>query len=73
MKLLANYGYLPRNGHVNLPQTVEASLRGFNMGSILPPFLQQWRYIVEADISLNREDYYTGCGDYHQLSSRIIK
>jgi len=28
---------------------------------------------VEADISPNREDYYTGCGDNHHVSSRLFK
>lgn len=28
---------------------------------------------VEADISPNKEDYYLGCGDNHQLSSRIFR
>lgn len=27
---------------------------------------------VEADISPNREDFYTGCGDNHHLSSRLF-
>lgn len=29
LNLLANYGYLPRDGHVNLGQVVEAAARGF--------------------------------------------
>lgn len=28
---------------------------------------------VEADVSPTREDYYTGCGDNHHLSSRLVK
>ena len=27
---------------------------------------------VEADVSPNREDFYLGCGDNHQLSSRMF-
>ena len=29
LNLLANYGYLPRNGHVNAAQVLEATARGF--------------------------------------------
>lgn len=29
LNLLANYGYLPRNGHVNYGQVLEATARGF--------------------------------------------
>ena len=32
LNLLANYGYLPHDGHVNVGQVLEAVSRGFNMG-----------------------------------------
>ncbi|CAF1202777.1 unnamed protein product [Adineta steineri] len=35
LNLLANYGYLPRNGIVTLTQVLEATSRGFNMGTDL--------------------------------------
>lgn len=31
LNLLANYGYLPRDGYVNFGQVLEATSRGFNM------------------------------------------
>lgn len=101
LNLLANYGYLPRNGLVTYDEVVQATAQGFNMATDLSTVLavfailadgdiatESW-YIgtdpttnvgglnrhstVEADISPNREDFYTGCGDNHHLSSRLFK
>lgn len=100
LNLLANYGYLPRDGNVTFGQVLNATAEGFNMGADLAAVLavfailtdgdiatESW-YIgtnpstelgglnrhstVEADVSPNREDYYTGCGDNHHLSSRLF-
>ncbi|KAG9590195.1 hypothetical protein KCU77_g2505, partial [Aureobasidium melanogenum] len=100
LNLLANYGYLPRNGYVNYGQVLEATARGFNMGTDLATVLavfailadgdlvtESWylgagpnnvgglnrHSTVEADISPHREDYYTGCGNNHAVSSRLVK
>jgi hypothetical protein len=100
LNLLANYGYLPRNGTVTFGQVVEATARGFNMGPDLSSLLSTFAVLtngdliteswnlgsgpggvgglnrhstVEADVSPNREDYYSGCGDNHHLSSRLFK
>lgn len=103
LNLLANYGYLPRNGIVSYGQILAATAEGFNMGTDLAALLATFAVLangdvgtetfsiggadprvpntypagglnrhstVEADISPNREDYYLGCGDNHQLSSR---
>ncbi|KAJ0330139.1 hypothetical protein COL922a_012530 [Colletotrichum nupharicola] len=98
--LLANHGYLPRNGHVTLGQVIEATAGGFNMGADLSTILGVFAVLadgdiatesfylgagpcgvgglnrhstVEADISVNREDFYNGCGDNHHVSSRMFK
>jgi hypothetical protein len=100
LNLLANYGYLPRNGYVNFGQVLEATARGFNMGTDLAAVLATFAVLadgdlvtesfylgagpnnvgglnrhstVEADVSPMREDYYTGCGDNHHVSSRLMK
>ncbi|TEA18400.1 Aromatic peroxygenase [Colletotrichum sidae] len=100
LNLLANHGYLPRNGHVTLGQVIEATARGFNMGADLSTILGVFAVLangdiatesfylgagpggvgglnrhstVEVDISVNREDFYNGCGDNHHLSSRMFK
>ncbi|KAI4723864.1 hypothetical protein E4T49_08412 [Aureobasidium sp. EXF-10728] len=100
LNLLANYGYLPRNGYVNYGQVLEATARGFNMGTDLATVLAVFSILAdgdiatesfylgagpgnvgglnrhstaEADISPHREDYYTGCGDNHHVSSRLVK
>jgi hypothetical protein len=97
---LSNYGYLPRNGYVNYGQVLEATARGFNMGTDLATVLAVFSILAdgdiatesfylgagpgnvgglnrhstaEADISPHREDYYTGCGDNHHVSSRLVK
>ena len=93
-------GYLPRDGHVNFGQVLDATSRGFNMGTDLATVLATFAVLangdiettsfylgsgkngigglnrhstVEADVSPTREDYYTGCGDNHHLSSRLVK
>ncbi|KEQ74393.1 hypothetical protein M436DRAFT_44378 [Aureobasidium namibiae CBS 147.97] len=100
LNLLANYGYLPRDGYVNYGQILEATARGFNMGTDLATVLAVFSILAdgdiatesfylgagpgnvgglnrhstaEADISPHREDYYTGCGDNHHVSSRLVK
>lgn len=100
LNLLANYGYLPRDGYVNYGQVLEATARGFNMGTDLATVLavfailadgdlvtESWylgagpgnvgglnrHSTVEADVSPHREDYYTGCGNNHAVSSRLVK
>ncbi|OLN86569.1 Aromatic peroxygenase 3 [Colletotrichum chlorophyti] len=100
LNLLANHGYLPRDGHVTLGQIIEATARGFNMGADLSTILGVLAVLtggdivtesfylgagpggvgglnrhstVEVDISVNREDFYLGCGDNHHLSSRLFK
>ncbi|KAK0361145.1 hypothetical protein LTR94_024485, partial [Friedmanniomyces endolithicus] len=39
LNLLANYGYLPRNGHVTFSEVLDATARGFNMGADLATVL----------------------------------
>ncbi|KAG9855841.1 hypothetical protein KCU98_g1703, partial [Aureobasidium melanogenum] len=100
LNLLANYGYLPRNGYVSYSQVLDATARGFNMGTDLATVLAVFAFLtdgdlvteswylgagpnnvgglnrhstVEADISPHREDYYTGCGNNHAVSSRLVK
>ncbi|KAF9872869.1 hypothetical protein CkaCkLH20_09732 [Colletotrichum karsti] len=100
LNLLANHGYLPRDGHVTLGQVIEATSRGFNMEADLSTILAVFAVLadgdiatesfylgagpggvgglnrhstVEADISVNREDFYNGCGDNHHVSSRMFK
>ncbi|KAI5242718.1 hypothetical protein E4T43_04629 [Aureobasidium subglaciale] len=100
LNLLANYGYLPRNGYVNFGQVLEATARGFNMGTDLAAVLAVFSVLAdgdlvtesfylgagpnnvgglnrhstaEADVSPHREDYYTGCGDNHHVSSRLVQ
>lgn len=103
LNLLANHGYLPRNGVVNFGQILDATARGFNMGTDLATILGVFAVLtngdlaaetfnlglgvgsqksigglnrhstVEADVSPNREDYFSGCGDNHHLSSRLFK
>jgi hypothetical protein len=58
MNLLANYGYIPRNGHVTLQQTIEASARGFNMGVDIATILGTIAVLTDGDIAT--ESYYIG-------------
>ncbi|KAI5365032.1 Putative chloroperoxidase [Septoria linicola] len=49
LNLLANYGYLPRNGYVNMGQVVEATSRGFNMGVKLSTILSIFAILSDGD------------------------
>ncbi|KAI6906090.1 hypothetical protein D0869_08728 [Hortaea werneckii] len=51
LNLLANYGYLPRNGHVNYGQVLEATARGFNMGADLATVLAVFAILTDGDIA----------------------
>jgi hypothetical protein len=57
---LANYGYLPRNGHVNFGQVVEAVARGFNMATDLATVLCVFAVLTDGDIET--ESWYLGAG-----------
>ena len=46
----ANTGYLPRNGTVNYGQVVEATARGFNMGTDLASLLATFAVITDGDL-----------------------
>lgn len=60
LNLLANYGYLPRNGHVSFGQIVEATARGFNMGADLATVLAVFATLADGDIKT--ESWYLGAG-----------
>jgi hypothetical protein len=50
LNLLANYGYLPRNGYVNQGQVLEATARGFNMGADLATVLTTFAVLGSGDL-----------------------
>ncbi|KAI6811642.1 hypothetical protein KC332_g11944 [Hortaea werneckii] len=58
LNLLANYGYLPRNGHVNYGQVLEATARGFNMGADLTTVLAVFAILTDGDIAT--QSWYLG-------------
>ncbi|KAF2165505.1 hypothetical protein M409DRAFT_36912 [Zasmidium cellare ATCC 36951] len=60
LNLLANHGYLPRNGYVNFGQVVEATARGFNMGADLATVLCVFAVLTDGDIET--ESWYLGAG-----------
>ena len=60
LNLLANYGYLPRNGLVNFEQIVEATARGFNMATDLSTILAVFSILTDGDI--DTESWYLGSG-----------
>ncbi|KAH0156457.1 hypothetical protein KCU82_g10297, partial [Aureobasidium melanogenum] len=60
LNLLANYGYLPRNGYVNYGQVLEATARGFNMGTDLATVLAVFAILADGD--LVTESWYLGAG-----------
>ncbi|KAF2717526.1 hypothetical protein K431DRAFT_276765 [Polychaeton citri CBS 116435] len=60
LNLLANYGYLPRDGHVSYSQVVEATARGFNMGADLSTLLAVFAILTDGDIE--SESWYLGAG-----------
>lgn len=58
LNLLANHGYLPRSGLVNVGQVLEASARGFNMGADLATVLCIFAVLADGDIET--ESWYLG-------------
>lgn len=58
LNLLANHGYLPRNGHVTFQQVLEATSRGFNMGADLSAILATFAVLADGDIA--SESFYLG-------------
>lgn len=60
LNLLANYGYLPRNGHVNASQVIEAVSRGFNMGADLAVVLAVFAILSDGDPVT--QSWYLGTG-----------
>lgn len=60
LNLLANYGYLPRNGYVNFGQVLDATARGFNMGTDLATVLAVFSVLANGDLAT--ESFYLGAG-----------
>lgn len=60
LNLLANYGYLPRDGYVNFGQVLEATSRGFNMGTDLSTVLATFAVLGSGD--LDGLSFYLGSG-----------
>ncbi|KAF2024306.1 hypothetical protein EK21DRAFT_79006 [Setomelanomma holmii] len=60
LNLLANYGYLPRDGYVNFGQVLEATSRGFNMGTDLATVLATFAVLGSGD--LDGLSFYLGSG-----------
>lgn len=60
LNLLANYGYLPRNGYVNFGQVLDATSRGFNMGTDLATVLAAFAVLGDGD--LDSLSFYLGAG-----------
>ncbi|KAF2749999.1 hypothetical protein M011DRAFT_492975 [Sporormia fimetaria CBS 119925] len=58
LNLLANHGYLPRNGKVTFGQVVQATARGFNMGADLATVLATFAVLTDGDIV--NESFYLG-------------
>jgi hypothetical protein len=58
LNLLANYGYLPRDGFVNYGQVLEATARGFNMGADLAAVLCTFAILTDGNITT--ESWYLG-------------
>lgn len=58
LNLLANYGYLPRNGHITYAQALEACSRGFNMSPDLTTILSVFSILTDGDIAT--ESWYIG-------------
>jgi hypothetical protein len=54
LNLLANYGYLPRNGYVNMGQVIDATARGFNMGTDLSTVLTVFAILGSGDFDTCR-------------------
>lgn len=51
LNLLANYGYLPRNGIVTAGEVLEATARGFNMGADLAAVLIVFAVLADGDLA----------------------
>lgn len=51
LNLLANYGYLPRNGIVSYGQILEATAEGFNMGTDLAAVLATFAVLANGDVA----------------------
>lgn len=60
LNLLANYGYLPRDGYVNFGQVLDATSRGFNMGTDLATVLTTFAVLANGDIPT--QSFYLGSG-----------
>jgi len=60
LNLLANYGYLPRDGYVNQGQVLEATARGFNMATDLSLVLTTFAVLGSGD--LDGLSFYLGSG-----------
>ncbi|KAK1031227.1 hypothetical protein LTS16_018196 [Friedmanniomyces endolithicus] len=60
LNLLANYGYLPRNGHVTFSEVLDATARGFNMGADLATVLLVFAVLTDGDIPT--ESFWLGSG-----------
>jgi hypothetical protein len=60
LNLLANYGYLPRNGYVNMGQVIDATARGFNMGTDLSTVLTVFAILGSGDF--DTLSFYLGSG-----------
>lgn len=58
LNLLANHGYLPRNGKVTFGQILTATARGFNMGTDLATVLATFAVLTDGDITT--ESFYLG-------------
>jgi hypothetical protein len=60
LNLLANYGYLPRNGYVSYGEILDATARGFNMGADLSAVLATFAVLANGDLDNLR--FYLGAG-----------
>jgi hypothetical protein len=60
LNLLANHGYLPRDGYVNQGQVIEATARGFNMAADLATVLTTFAVLGSGDI--DGLSFYLGSG-----------
>lgn len=63
LNLLANYGYLPRDGFVTAGQVLEAVSRGFNMAADLATVLVVFAILTDGDVAT--ETFYLGTGPNH--------
>jgi len=60
LNLLANHGYLPRDGYVNFGQILDATARGFNMAPDLATVLATFAVLGSGD--LDGLSFYLGAG-----------